>query len=158
VTETINVLSTNKSGVDFRELRQLTKDFKGWKPDKALHKMLRTAGQLIADDAKEIIAPYSHTAGDTIKVRVTKTRVSVLAGGDGHAIAGLLEMGNKGRGKSQVTKPKFRHPVFGNKDVWVEQPTHAYLIKAAEGATKRIEVLEGNAVAEAFREYHFPVR
>ena len=159
MTETINVLSRGKDGVDSRELRQLTKDFKDWKPDKALKRMLRGAGELIAVDAKANISPYSKSIPSTIKVRISKTRVSVVAGGQGVAIGGLFELGNKGRGKSRAASRagRFRHPVFGNREVWVNQDMHPYLLRAAETNKTRLEHFEGQMVAEAFREYRFPV-
>lgn len=153
------IRETGKEGVDAKELTQLTKDFKGWKPDKQLHKMLRVAGELIAEDARAIASQYSTTIPATIKVRVSKTRISVVAGGQGVAIAGLFELGNKGGGKSQAASARgvFRHPVFGDRGTWVNQPMHPYLLKAAAKNQKKIEVLEGAAVAEAFREYNFKV-
>jgi hypothetical protein len=159
MAETIQVLGHERSGVDTRELKKLTKDFRDWKPDKALHKMLRTAGQLIADDAKEIVEGISKSTVETIKVKVTKTRVSVVAGGAGHAISGLEELGNRGGGKSQSANRtgRFRHPVFGDRSNWVDQKRESYLLPALERNEKKIEVLEGRAVAEAFRERDFPV-
>ncbi len=173
MAETTTVLS-RKEGVDTKELRKLTKDFKEWKPDKALHKMLRVAGELIAADARAIVAAgysasYKTSVKDrgetrsyrgsgkitpTIKVRVSKTRVSVVAGGAGVPLAGLWEVGNKGHSKSQAASRtgNFRHPVFGNRERWVNQPMHPYLLPAAVMNERKIEHLEGQAVAEAFKE------
>jgi hypothetical protein len=190
-TGTVTVLSGGKEGVDTKELRALTKAFHGWNPDKELKKALRVAGQLIADDAKAIVAPHSKSIPPTIKVRIAKTRISVVAGGvvgaaalarelqsasygsskaeahrkqlerraQGNAIAGLFELGNKGKGKSRVaTKSgKFRHPVFGDRSVWVDQPMHPYLLRAAMMNERKIEHLEGEAVAEAFHKSGFKV-
>lgn len=157
--ETINVLSRGKEGVDTKELRQLTKDFRGWKPDKALHKSLRVAGQLIADDARVLLEGKSKSIPPTLKVRVSKTRVSVVAGSEEVPLAGLLELGNKGGGKSQAASRRgtFRHPVFGDRSTWVNQPMSPYLLPAAEKNIKKIEALEGKAVAEAFKEVGFEV-
>lgn len=159
LAETISVLGHEKSGVNTRELRQLTKDFRGWKPDKQLHKMLRVAGQLIADDAKILVADVSKSTIPTVRVRVSKTRVSVVAGGAGHTISGLMELGNSGRGKSQAAARRgvFRHPVFGDRSNWVDQRRESYLLPALEKNEKGIEKLEGAAVATAFREQGFPV-
>jgi hypothetical protein len=155
--ETTTVLG--HEGVDTKELRKLTKDFHDWKPDKALHKALRVAGELIADDARAIASTHSQKIPPTIKVRVSKTRISVVAGGQGVPTGGLFELGNKGRGKSQVAARggKFRHPVFGNRSVWVNQDMHPYLLPAAKMNERKIEHLEGEAVAEAFRESGFKV-
>jgi hypothetical protein len=152
--ETITELSRGKGGVDTRELRALTKSFRDWKPDKQLHKMLRVAGDLIATDARAISSTSSSKIPPTIKVRVSKTRVSVIAGGVGVPTGGLFELGNKGRGKSQTATKggKFRHPVFGNRSVWVSQDMHPYLLPAAKMNERGIEHLEGQAVAESFRE------
>jgi hypothetical protein len=159
MAETINVLSRGRDGVDIRELRQLTRDFIGWKPDKQLHQALRVAGELIADDARILAAEHSKSIPPSIKVRVSKTRISVVAGGEGVPLAGLFELGNKGRGKSQAAsrRGQFRHPVFGDKGNWVNQDMHPYLLSAAVKNMRKIEALEGHAVAEAFRENGFPV-
>ena len=156
--ETITVLD-RKNGVDTRELRQLTKDFKDWKPDKQIKAFLRGAGLKIAEDAKVIVEPHSKTTPATIKPRISKTRVSVVAGGQGHPISGLLELGNKGRGKSQAATRRgtFRHPVFGNRSVWVDQKRFPYLLPAAIQNEHSLEALEGKMVADAFREYRFPM-
>ena len=157
---TVQELGRGKSGVDLKELRQLTRDFRGWNPDKDLKKMLRVAGQLIADDARAIISASSSTVPPTIKVRISKTRISVVAGGPGVPLGGLLELGNTaGAGKSRVASKggRFRHPVFGDKSVWVDQPMHPYLLPAAEANRRRIEQLEGQAVAESFRRSGFKV-
>ena len=171
-------------GVDTKELRKLTKDFKGWNPDKQLKKALRTAGELIKADAKVIVErpskyhyisnrnrprrPSHEFSGvsrgstsvpPTIKVRLSKTRVSVVAGGAEVPLGGLLEMGNRRRGKSAAASKGgvFRHPVFGNKDRWVYQGMNPYLLPAAEQNKRGIEALEGKAVAEAFKESDFTV-
>jgi predicted Ser/Thr protein kinase len=159
MANTVNVLSRGREGVDTRELRALTRSLCGFKPDKELHKALRVAGQLIADDAKAIIGEHSKSIPGTIKVRVSKTKISVIASGAENAIAGLLELGNKGRGKSQAAarSGRFRHPVYGNRDNWVDQPMHPFLLPAAQRNERNIEALEGKAVAAAFREQGFEV-
>jgi hypothetical protein len=158
--ETINVLSRGKEGVDTKELRALTRSLRDFKPSKEMHKALRVAGQLIADDAKALIEPHSKTVGPSIRVRVSKTKISVVAGGENVPMAGLLELGNKGRGKSQAASRRgsFRHPVFGDRSVWVNQPTHSYLLPAAEKNIRKIEALEGQAVAKAFKEVDLEVQ
>ena len=176
-------LSRGKDGVDTRQLRQLTKDFKDWKPDKQLKLLLRDAGNKIKTDARQIViqpSEYSVTTNrhkptkrrtstgrskgstsvpPTIKVRVSKTRVSVVAGGDRVPLGGLLEMGNRHGGKSGAAARSgaFRHPVFGDKNTWTYQAMHPFLLPAAEKNKRSIEALEGKAVAESFREYRFPM-
>jgi hypothetical protein len=150
---TTTVLSSGKEGVDLKEFRQLTRDLKRFKVDKPLKKTLRAAGQLIAEDAKANAEEYSKSVPPSIKVRIRGTSISVVAGGEGVPLAGLFELGNKGKGKSQVAAKSgvFRHPVFGS-DVWVEQEMHPYLLRAAARNARGIEHFEGAIVAEAFRE------
>lgn len=135
-------------GIDLREFKKLTRDLKSFKPDKALKKTLRLAGQLIAEDARVIVSPHSQTVPGSIKVRIRKTSISVIAGGEGVPMAGLLEMGNRGRSSRGDS---FRHPVYGG-DTWVSQPMHPYLLKATVRNRRGIEKLEGKIVADAFRE------
>lgn len=151
--ETLTALSRGKDGLDLKEFRKLTRDLKSFNPDKQVHKALRTAGQLIADDAKRIAEEHSQSIPPTVRVRVSKTSVSVLAGGEGVPLAGLFELGNKGRGKSQAAAKggRFRHPVFG-RDVWVTQAMHPFLLPAQEQNERGIEKFEGRIVEEAFRE------
>ncbi len=151
---TTTVLSSGKEGLDLKEFRQLTRDLKRFKPDKQLKKVLRGAGQLIAEDAKSNVEQYSQTVPPSIKVRIRGTSVSVVGGGAGVPLGGLLELGNKGKGKSQAASKsgKFRHPVFGNSDVWVEQDMHPYLLPASAHNARSIEHFEGAIVADAFRE------
>lgn len=135
-------------GIDLREYRKLTRDLKAFKPDKQLKKTLKVAGELIATDAQALVGSHSQTVPGSIKVRLRKTSISVLAGGEGVPMGGLLEMGNRGRGH----KGKFRHPVFGDKSVWVEQDMHPFLLPAQKKNERSIERLEGRIVAEAFKE------
>lgn len=135
-------------GIDLREFRKLTRDLKDFKPDKQVKKALRTAGLLIADDAGRIVSPYSSTVPASIKVRLRKTSISVVAGGENVPMAGLLEMGNRGR-RSKAT---FRHPVFGDQGTWVSQPMHPFLLVATRKNERGIERFEGQIVAAAFRE------
>jgi hypothetical protein len=153
---------TGKSGVDLRGMRKLTRDLRGFKPSKELHKALRAAGLMIAEDAKEIAGEVSTSVPPTVKVRVSKTKISVVAGNEDVPLAGLLELGNKGKNRKQQTASstgEFRHPVWGDRDEveWVAQPMHPYLLKAAVKNYKNIESLEGAAVAKAFAERDLPV-
>lgn len=154
--ESTTVLGHEKSGVDTRELRKLVRDMRRFKPDKEMHKALRVAGLMIAEDAKEIAGEVSTSVPPTVKVRVSKTKISVVAGNQDVPLAGLLELGNKGKNRKQQTASssgEFRHPVFGDRDEaeWVAQPMHPYLLKAAAKNERNIEHLEGAAVAAAFR-------
>lgn len=96
--------------------------------NRELRKELRAAGEIMAVEARKVAGEHSETIPPTIKVRVAGATVSVQAGGAKAPIAGLFELGNKGRASRGKT---FRHPVF-NTGVWVEQPRHRFLEPAAE--------------------------
>jgi hypothetical protein len=157
--ETVQVLSRGKDGVDTKELRALSRSLRAFKPDKQLHRALRVAGLMVAEDAKALAGEYSKSIPPTIKVTVSKTKIMIVAGGGDVALAGLEELGNRGKGKSQAASRsgRFRHPVFGDRSKWVDQPMHPYLLRAAEMNVRKIEALEGRAVADAFKEAGFEV-
>jgi hypothetical protein len=117
---------------------------------KELRSELKGAGEMIASDARQRADAVSKTAGKTIKVRTGITsrqvEVKVLAGSPDVPIAGLLELGNKG-GRS---KGKFRHPVFGDRGNWQDQPMHPYVAPAVahrEGdVKKRVEAAVARSI------------
>lgn len=94
---------------------------------------MRAVGGVVASEAKSLVAGASVTVPDSIKVRISGVNVAVQAGGPGVPMGGLLELGNVGGSGSS-----FRHPVFGNKDVWVTQPTHPYLAPALQAKTDAV--------------------
>lgn len=114
-----------------------------------LRRELRASGEMIAAGARLLANAHSSTISPTIKVRTRiqsrKAEVEIKAGAPDVPIAGLFELGNKdGRSRG-----KFRHPVFGDRENWVDQKMHPYLgpeVKAKEAAvTERV----GRAVDKA---------
>lgn len=72
--------------------------------------------------------------------------VSVVAGGKNAPLAGLFELGNKG-GRSGGGGV-FRHPVYGNRNNWVQQPTHPFLAAALQAKALESQQLILDAVDE----------
>ena len=143
-SKTVNV-NTGIS-VDTRDFKGFAKACRNQAPEvyAEMRKGLREAGELVAKDARKSIEPYSTNIPATIKTRVTGSGNVAVVAGKGLDSAGLLEFGNKGRGS---TKKTFRHPVFGDTNNWVDQPTHPFLVPALhnniEAAVGRItEVLD----------------
>ncbi len=141
--QTVTVL-TGGTGIDTSDFRAAAKALRhadrGLAKD--LREELRKAGMIVADEAKALVAPYSKSIGPTIKVRVASTTVAVVAGGAEAPLAGLFELGNTGnRRKSAAASQRgvFRHPVFGNRGVWVDQRMHRYLAPAAKSQQPRVE-------------------
>ena len=122
-------------GTDARDFRAVAKALRMAAPQAAreLKKDLRAAGMIVANRAKEIAAEHSQKIPPTIKVRVASTTVAVVAGGKDAPQAGLFELGNTGGSKSAAAsrRGEFRHPVFGNREVWVKQEMHPFLTPAA---------------------------
>ena len=116
-----------------RAAPEVAKDLKG---------SLRRAGEIVAADARSR-AGFSSRIPGTVKVRVSGPSVSVVAGGSGAPGAAPLE--NRGRSGT------FRHPVFGNRDVWVAQEAHPFLVPAADAQMGRIVAAVEQAVDDALR-------
>lgn len=131
-------------GVDTTDFAKFSRALRKGAPDlaKALRLRLRTIGQMVADEAKIKVEPYSESIPPSIKVRVSGAGVAVVAGGDGVPLAGLFELGNKGSRNSET----FRHPVFGNRDVWVNQSMHPFLAAAFQDKFSMVEEEIGAAL------------
>jgi len=130
---TIDVSQLKKLATDLRRASpQLAKDFLT---------QLGRAGDVVALAAKEK-ADFSTRIPATIKVRRRGTRVRVQAGGETAPHAAAFE--HDGYGGS------FRHPVFGNYDVWVSQPAHPFLRPALEETLPEVELFVVQAVDDAF--------
>lgn len=131
------------SGDTSRDLQQLAKALRDVDPlmRKQLPARLREAAKPIRDDANSRKPSSKIRVGTRVKLNSRNgASVTVVASSPKNPpLAGLLEAGNKGRRNAAT----FRHPVFGNRDVWVEQPTKPYLRPAgqahAEEARQRIE-------------------
>ena len=125
-------------GLDTSDLRRLAKDLRAAKSPllKGMRQGLRAAGEIVAADARVRAEEASKTIPPSIKVRVASTTVAVVAGGPGVPLAGLMEIGNKKSAKGATT---FRHPVFGNRTRWVDQPMHPYLAPAGRAHEAEVE-------------------
>lgn len=129
--------------IDLSELREFSAIIRQTSPKvyRALGDGLREAGMVIADEARARSSTFSTRIPASIRVRKVGIRVSVTAGDENALDAAPLE--NKG------IEGFFRHPVFGNRDVWVNQQAHPYLRPAAEAQGERTadKVLESIARA-----------
>lgn len=115
---------------------------------RGMAKRVRRAAGPVADLARAKAAEVSPKVARTIKVRSRLSgptaRVEIISDASrmpaGHeALPGLLENGNAGRAGAV-----FRHPVFGDKERWVSQPTHPFLRPALEeGGPAALTEIEG---------------
>src|SRR5947209_9269435 len=88
---------------------------------------IATVGATITAEAKAKAAEHSKSIAPTIRLAVVPGAALIRAGDEATPIAALYELGNA---KSKRTAETFRHPVWGNRDVWVAQPKHPFLAPA----------------------------
>lgn len=115
-----------------------------------LRTRLRAAGEVVAAQARTNAAEFSRSIPASVKVRIQRNDVIVEGGVGGVVIAGLFEVGDNSPGSSS-----WRHPVFGDTNVWVEQDTHPWLQPAVdsnlETATAAAQAALDAAVDEAVK-------
>lgn len=117
---------------DTRQLSRLARDLRRASPDawKALRVALRVAAEPVAQEARSR-AGFSTRIPATVKVKVTAGgNIKIVAGGPNAPEAAPLE--NKGRAGV------FRHPVFGQRENWVEQPARPFLAPAFDAHKERV--------------------
>lgn len=134
------------------EIERLIHDM-GRIPDdlrKKLRPKLREAGRLVADDAK-LRSAWSTRIPRAISVRTsfTKTRpgVSVVVDRKKAPHARPFEHGG--------SEGTFRHPVFGNRRIWVSQVARPFLAPAFEARNEEAGRRITDAVDDATRDAGF---
>jgi len=124
---------TGGVGIDVSDFHGMVRDLRRARPElsRSLRRRLRRAGLLVAVHAREIAEQHSKRIPPTIKVRVAGATVSIVGGSEDVPIGPLFELGNTSR-KSAAASERgvFRHPVYGNRDRWVNQDMHPYLAPA----------------------------
>ena len=128
--------TVNSTGVtiDLEDFRKLARQMRKASVDlnSEVRKMLRAMGMLVAEEARSKAGDFSATIPAGIKVRVSGMTVSVVSSVT--PIGGLEEMGAKSH--QGVT---WRHPVFGNRENWVVQQAHPYLLPALRDKSEEVE-------------------
>lgn len=134
------------------EIERLIRDM-GRVPDDLRRKLrpkLRAAGRLVADDAK-LRASWSTRIPRAISVRTSFTKnrpgVSVVVDRKRAPHARPYEHGGR--------EGKFRHPVFGNREVWVSQVARPFLAPAFDAKNNEAGRLITEAVDETTRDAGF---
>lgn len=121
---------------------------------KELRPQLRAAAEVIRRDMKAR-ASYSTRIPGAIRLDVSFSgrgkgggvRLRVDSKRAPHAR--VLERGNDGSRSST-----FRHPVFGDRDVWVSQPTRPFFFPALEANRDQVKKNISAAVQAALRKAH----
>jgi len=157
-TKTVTERVHGGFGIDTTALHDLARDLRKLEGTTAreFRRGLREVGEVVAVEARSEAGGFSSKIADTIKVRVAGATVEVRAGSPDVPEAVLLELGNVGNRRSGHSRQgTFRHPVFGNTEVWVEQPMHPYLKPAAEKSLPVAERRLGSVVDTALRQAGF---
>jgi len=94
---------------------------------------LQKAAKPIVDDAKRRAGMWSTRIPDAISLSVRKNGVMIRVSGQKAPHARPYEgiVGNR---------KKFRHPVFGDRERWVEQRTRPFLIPAVNAHRREVTV------------------
>lgn len=137
---------------DFRNFQRTLKQLGGPEMTKALNKELRgVLNTTIVPDARRN-AGWSSRIPGAIKPQVTSTKLAV------RVASKQAPHGRPFEGLQQGLRANawFRHPVFGNREVWVNQRTRPFLAPAfddnADKATKAAEqAVDAAARAAGFR-------
>lgn len=100
--------------------------------------LLKIGGELLAA-AKAIAEGHSRKVAETIKLRAVPGMVIISVGDEETPIAALWELGNVGtHDTGRVQGVFFRHPVFGNREVWVDQRRFPMLRPAQQALRRRV--------------------
>jgi hypothetical protein len=152
-TRRSNIGSTSVRGsmsIDTTELKLFAKVVRSASPAASRHmrEKLREIGEIVADRARSK-ASWSTRIPGSIKVRTTGVKLSVVAGGDAAPHARVYEMGSQ-RNRSMV-----RHPVFGNRQVWAQNPTRPFLLPALRDVEPEIMASIVQVIEETAAEIGF---
>lgn len=156
-SKTVTVVGAGKGqpSAEFREVARQLKVARG-EGQKRLRKNLKEAGEIVATEARAIASEHSEKIPRSIRVRTSGATVSIVEGGPKAPNAAPFEVGNAGDRRSLSVGSlggTFRHPVFGNRQVWVEQPMHPAvrpaIARKLDLMTERVADAEAQAIADA---------
>lgn len=123
-----------------RDMRKLPEETR-----KTVRPKLRAGGEIVAADARRR-ADWSSRIPGSVRVRTSfqesQEKVQVIAGGSGAPHARPYE----GVASSGST---FRHPVYGDREVWVSQEKRPFLFPAAEAKGDEVTGLVRAALDDA---------
>ncbi len=107
---------------------------------------IRAGAEIVAEEAR-VMSSWSSRIPRSIRVTGAGTRVTVKAGGARAPHAPAFEHhGSPGA---------FRHPVYGNRAVWVSQRARPFLLPAAIKNLPTVHDIAATGVDLAFREAGF---
>lgn len=119
--------------IDTSNMKKLGAELRATKPKtyKQLQKALKGAAVMVAVEARLLIGFYSSRIPKTVTPFARGLTVGVRAGGASAPHAVPFE--------HDGVPGTFRHPVFGNRDVWVSQDAHPFLMPALVKEADNVE-------------------
>ena len=139
----------SRSGIgvagDTRALNRLARDLRRAAPEvyAETRGRIRAVAEVVADGGRSNAEAFSTRIPGTVRVVGAGLSVKVIAGGDAAPDAAPLE--NKGR------EGTFRHPVFGDRQKWVEQQARPFLAPALDERREMVEQEIEAAAVDAVR-------
>jgi hypothetical protein len=130
--------------IDTSQLKTFAKAIRSGDPALAaeLRARMHELGDVVGDTAR-VMSSWSTRIPGSVKVRVGGFAVKVVAGGPGAPDAAPYEHGG--------AAGAFRHPVFGNTEVWVAQKARPFLAPAVEANAEAVEVLAESIIDDVLR-------
>lgn len=140
---------------DTKAMRQLAADLKiaSEQAQKDFYVGLKAGGEIVATKARANAksfprkGPGTNRIADSVRVRRSGVRVKIQGGGDAAPEAAPLE--------HHGMPGKFRHPVGGNRQVWVDQPARPWLTPAAVEMEPAVIALIDETTFKAFSRLGF---
>lgn len=134
--------------IDRDEFRRFMRDLKRLSPESRkafVSEMKGLAGDMVTSAQRQ--ASWSKRIPGAIKPQVTARRVGLRVqrtrAPHGRPFEGITSTGKRGG--------EFRHPVFGNRDVWVTQKARPFLLPAVDEHRDEFLDKAGDAVDKAAR-------
>lgn len=150
---------TSSTALDFQfsaETGRLAADLKRLGDGRDLKRALRRNLRRTAEPIKrrtQANASWSRRIPGAVKVVTSLSArnpaVAIRVDSNRAPHARPLEQGSKGRRNVN------RHPLFGNREVWIDQPTRPFFFRATTGAMPAVERAAIDAVHEAARKAGF---
>lgn len=109
-------------------------------------------GETFAKAAKAEAGKHSKSIPPTIRSVPAGHAVAVRAGSQDVPLAALYDLGNAGKGGRK--KDTFRHPVFGNRNVWADQKRYPFFAPTRKLLRKWINQRMDRIWDEALSPFH----
>lgn len=132
----VRIVATNLTKFA-RELGKIDKPLRA-----ELTKSLKATGEKVADRARDN-ASWSTRVPQSIKVRARSLQITIIA--DPRVAPEAAPLENKGRDGF------FRHPLFGDREIWVDQKARPFLAPALRTVDKSVLNEMSDALDHALR-------